>query len=642
MCGIVGYAGFFSPGLINRMTDTIKHRGPDDQGHAEFQNHMMAIGMRRLSIIDLEGGKQPFVSADGKVSIVFNGEIYNHNALRQELKAKGHKFYTRSDTEVLLQCYLEWGNDTWNRLYGMFAIAIIDLRDIKPRMLIVRDHVGIKPLYYIEKNSKFLFSSEIKAFLCHEGFSVHVNLPALRDYLALRYVPGPGCLFDGVRKLRPGHMLIWHDGKLKEICWWSPPDSACVDHNMTEDEAVELFGTTMRQTVRDHLISDVPLGAFLSGGIDSNLIVALMAEADPKPVRTFTIGFPEFSNNDQKLATITAEVFGTDHHPIECYAADLMMLPDIAWNLDEPIGDAIVVPMSVLAREARKSVSVVLTGEGADELLGGYMFHRKLVQTVKLKRIMPKATWQLAAYVIEHIPPALLNILFDYPGTLGTDGRRKTASLLRDISTSNLPLLYRNTISLFDGEDICRAAASYELAREGKRSVAIPDMHDSSNGSALQRLILLQYSDWLPDDILMKADKMTMMHSLEGRVPYMDKAVIEVTARIPDRYKMGRRLNKLVLRRFAERILPKELTYTPKRAFYIPLESYMNNPKFMEIMNHTLNLDRVKKRGLFRPEWITALRSAPATAGFLPLKRLFSIIMLELWFEQFCPEASWR
>lgn len=640
MCGIVGVAGRFDPELVRRMADAIMHRGPDGAGFHDCAPAEISIGMRRLAIIDLVTGDQPFHDAGGKVHIVYNGEVYNHRELRAELEGLGHRFNTSADTEVVLQAYLAWGSQAWSRLHGMFSLAIIDERAAKTKLLLVRDRVGIKPLYFVRRGRRLLFASEIKALQADPDHSGNVDLSAIRAYLALRYVPGPGSLLSDVQKLPPGHELAWCDGDITVQRWWEPPNAATLDPSLDLQASAERFGSALRQSVRRHMIADVPVGAFLSGGIDSNVIVALMAEVSPHPVRTFSIGFPDFPDDDRNLAALTARKLGTDHHPIECRAEDMAALPDIAFKLDEPVGDAIVVPMSVLAREARRHVKVVLSGEGADEILGGYMFHRKLVHIAAVKRLVPPSLFGAAAKLVSVLPVTLLERLFDYPGALGEEGKRKIVSLVEQIGYEPLSSLYRSAVSLLDPLDIRSMARAPALSALANASVG-PLLAASSHGSALQSLVEMQYPDWLPDDILMKADKMTMMHSLEGRVPFMDELVIGAAATLPDSAKIGKKGNKLALRHFAESLLPREVVQAPKRAFYIPLESYARTKPLAEILDWTLAPARTARRGLFDPAWIARQRAAGPEQGFLPLKRIFSIVMLELWFERFAPDASW-
>jgi asparagine synthase (glutamine-hydrolysing) len=484
-----------------------------------------------------------------------------------------------------------------------------------------------------------VFGSEIKALLSWSGMRRDVDLDALRNYLALRYVPGPGSLLRGVRRLPAGHMLLFQNGQTSIRQWWAPPAGAA-EPKMSAEEASRSFGEALRMAVRRHLVSDVPLGAFLSGGVDSNVIVALMAEVSPAPVHTFSIGFPDFPHNELDRAAITAEIYGTDHTPIECTAADMASLPDIVWALDEPVGDPIVVPLYVLSREARRKVKVVLSGEGGDEVMGGYVFHRNLTQMERLRRFLPAQAWPLLGRLVETVPASLLDRAFDYPGQLGTDGRRKVAALVASLHDDDVLARYRTSVSLFDPVDIDDVAKAPELRGPAGRTISNETPWPIA-GSPLERLIAIQFRDWLPDLILGKLDKLTMAHSLEGRVPFMDDAVIAAAARIPADRKLAGGSNKQPLRDFARALLPAKIAGAAKAAFYIPLESYIHSPQILDLIRWALDPTRVAKRGLFHPEWAGRVLDNAEEGGFLPLKRVFSILMLELWFERFCPEARW-
>ncbi|MEP4422492.1 MAG: asparagine synthase (glutamine-hydrolyzing) [Nitratireductor sp.] len=634
MCGIAGYAGIDDPGLIGRMCAALVHRGPDSGGSAAFPEAGFHIGMRRLAVIDLETGDQPMFAAEGRVGLVHNGEIYNYREVRHELLALGHDFVTTSDTEVVLKAYLAWGEKAWSRLHGMFAIAVADLRDGMPVLKVVRDRVGIKPLYYAVDADRFLFASEIKALMAWDGFDRTVDLAAVTDYFTLRYVPGPRSMFRGVQKLPPGHELVFSGGQAHLRRYWSPPGPGVQIADRDPADAVADFGEAMRASVHRHMISDVPVGAFLSGGVDSNTIVALMAEQSGEPVRTFSIGFAGHPDADLRRAAATAQMIGARHTEIECGIEDFLSLPDICWSLDEPLGDAIVVPMSVLAREARKEVTVVLSGEGADELLGGYLFHRKIVDLWRWRDRLPRPAWPLASALIERLPVTFLDRAFDYPGKLGSAGRSKIADLVRQTGSGNLAELYRASISLFDAKDILQVAGS---ALPMPAPLAAPP----DNGTVLQRLLGLQYAHWLPDDILMKSDKITMAHSLECRVPFMDDLVIQAAARCADDVKLRGGKNKWALRRFGETLLGPEAAAEPKRAFYAPLDQFMRDRRFRDMLRGMLDPERLKRRGLVDHRYVARLQGAGEDDGFLSEKRLFAIFMLELWFEKFAPDASW-
>lgn len=639
MCGIAGFAGFNAPGLIARMCGMLVNRGPDAEGIAELPQANMTLGMRRLAIIDLVDGNQPFVNHAKTVFLVFNGEIYNHALLRDELSSLGYSFKTRSDSEVILNAYLHWGEDAWQKLNGMFTIAIADLRDQVPKLLLVRDRAGIKPLYYLLQNGKLVFASEAKAIRVWDDFKTEINTAAIHNYLTLRYVPGPESLFQGIYKLPAAHSLVFQNNEILMKRWWSPPSSEGIDNTFDSYRAQQYFGEALTSAVQSHMMSDVPIGLFLSGGIDSSTIAALMAQASSTPIHTFSIGFKGFSGDEQNQAAFIAKTLGADHTPIVFQASDFAALPDVIWALDEPVGDAIIAPLYVLAREAQRKVKVVLSGEGADEILGGYMFHRKLVQLNKLCRHVPKSVWPIIAMLINITPHAILNRLFDYPGKLGSEGRRKLVSMVNLLKTADLEQLYYQSISLFDKHDILQLDHGNHLHQFADKPHGVNRL--ATHSTALQQLVREQFSSWLPDLILRKLDKITMAFSLEGRVPFLDEGVINAAATIADHHKLTPQANKKVLRDFAKTLLPKSVVDMPKAAFYIPLESYMEHPQVADLFRGMLDPVRLKRRGLIQPEWVKNTMNSPESAGFLPLKRLFAIVVLEMWFERFCPDASW-
>ena len=641
MCGIVGTAGYTGSGLSLKMARQIEHRGPDGEGYSTSVDQTVSIGMRRLAIIDLETGDQPFYSEDKKVHLVFNGEIYNFKELRAELLTHGASFNTRSDTEVILQGFLMWGQKCWKKLQGMFTIAIIDEREIQTKLILVRDRVGIKPLYYRRHGQKLAFASEIKSLLVDSSYTTDINLDSISKYLSLRYVPGGDSLFKEIKKFPAASVGVWQNGEFDVKIWWTPAAANNASTCSKLSDASRLFGDALSKSVKRHMISDVPVGLFLSGGVDSNIILALMTEFSEKKIKTFSIGFPENKNSDTDLASISSKFFGTEHYSLECTSADMSKISDIAYTLDEPIGDPIVVAMSVLSQQAAKYVKVVLSGEGADELLGGYMFHRKLQQMALIKRILPDKSFQYISKLIDYIPEKLLNKLFDYPGELGSDGKDKVSSLIQNIGKNSLREMYISSISLFDPshqENAFRVNVYEQL--NNVNTVNHFEKHPSL--TPLQALIKFQYSDWLPDDILMKSDKLSMAHSLEVRVPFLDELVINAAIRIKDKHKLGFFQNKLALRKFAEQKLPSEIINASKRAFYVPLESYMTDQPLADLSNWALDPYRIRKRGIFNPEWVLAERQKSAQNGFLPNKRLFSLVMLEVWFDRFAPEATWN
>jgi asparagine synthase (glutamine-hydrolysing) len=628
MCGICGFLGPGRPGVLDEMTDSLAHRGPDDRG--TFEGPGVGLGMRRLSIIDLGGGHQPISNEDGTLTIVFNGEIYNYAELREGLRQRGHRFSTRSDTEVILHLFEEEGSRCLDRLHGMFAIAIWD--HARERLFLARDRLGIKPLYYAELPGQGLvFGSEIKALLRHPGWEPTVDLPAIVDYLALRYVPGPGSLLQDVRKLAAGHFaVVDRSGRVEPTCYWRP-ELVSGPFSGSDDEYLDEFAERFERSIRRRLISEVPVGAYLSGGIDSGTIVGAMSRLVDHPVRTFTVGF-DYEHDELAHAREVAALLGTRHTEIQCGVADLALLPEIVYHLDEPVGDPIILPMYRLAREAKKQVTVILAGEGADEILGGYLFHRALLSGHRLATFLPAPIRErMLSPLVERLPLGWLDRFFDYPAALGERGRRKIADFLRLLAPERLPAAYRHLISLFDGRDTAALFAG-PLAGIDARPEA-PARTGPPGTPFLNRIIDLQFDHWLPDDILTKQDKLSMASGIEARVPFLDHELVEFALRVPPRLKIRGRTTKLLLRRYAARILPPAAVRRRKMPFYVPFERFLGSPPFRELLEDTLSEAAVRRRGLFDPEAIRRLRRlADEGRDFIYPKQLFSLVLLELWY----------
>ncbi|MEM7261871.1 MAG: asparagine synthase (glutamine-hydrolyzing), partial [Planctomycetota bacterium] len=424
MCGIAGLIGIDEPGLIERMTASIVHRGPDDSGFFTARDSELGtvtFGHRRLSIIDLSGGHQPMTTPSGNHTIVFNGEIYNFAEIRDRLIGRGIAFETNCDTEVLLRLYETDGPEGLHQLNGMFAFAIYDRT--KNEVFIARDRIGIKPLYYVEIGKKLLFASEAKALLRHDGWDREINPHAIHDYLGLRYVPGHTSMFRQVRRLGPGESLTFKAGKATVQKWWHPPQHEG-SYPKSEGEYLDELSEIMERSVRRRLIADVPFGAYLSGGLDSSLIVALMSKICTTPIQTFSVGF-DYEHDELSEAAATAELLGASHHELACRAEDVALLPEVVYHSDEPMGDAINIPMYQLAKEATKQVTVILTGEGADEMFGGYLFH-KVMWAAQVYRTMvpgPLRRWVVQP-LMSMVPAGMMNLAFKYPAYLGQRGKQ--------------------------------------------------------------------------------------------------------------------------------------------------------------------------------------------------------------------------
>ncbi len=629
MCGICGYAGFQpDEDLLPAMMRAIEHRGPDEGGR--FSAPHIGLGMRRLSIIDVAGGSQPIYNETGSVAIVFNGEIYNYLPLIDNLESLGHRFSTRSDTETVVHLYEQYGIEGIKRLRGMFAFALYDLE--RSELYLARDRLGIKPLYYWNHGGKLLFGSEIKSILSSQLVERAPNPAAIDSYLALRYVPGPETMFSGIYKLPAGHWMRYRNAQAAIECYWSPEMKAGEYRN--DGDYQERFDELFDETTRLHLQSDVPVGSYLSGGLDSSLVTAEMARITNRPVHTFSAGFG-WEGDETPDARVVARELGCEHHEVMCTPDDLRWLPEIIWHADEPLGDLITLPAFLLSRAARGHVKVVLTGEGADEVLAGYVFNRVMAMTHRVESCLPG--WVLrdvAAPLVRHAPLGILDRFFDYPAALG-DGRRKVANYVSAAADGQPDAMYSMLITLFDAEE----RRSLYAPSGPLRPLPSPTAPQASKNGCdfLQRALLLQYRSWLPDNILARQDKMSMAHSIEARVPFLDHVLVEFLFSVPSRLKL--RLfgqNKILARRYAERRLPPAVARRKKKAFYIPAEKYLHAPAYRRLVDAALCEEKVKRRGYFNPSAVRALvRSAEETGDFVRIKQVLALVMLDLWHDLF-------
>jgi asparagine synthase (glutamine-hydrolysing) len=627
MCGICGFVGIREDGLLARMTTALEHRGPDGSGF--FETDDVGLGHRRLSIIDLEGGKQPIENEDGSLVLIFNGEIYNYQELRKGLVERGHQFKTRSDTEVILHLYEELGPGCLQQLAGMFTIGIWDKRE--RQLFLARDRLGIKPLYYLHAGPRFLFASEFKSILQYRGFDPSLNPAAVHEYLALRYVPGPGGMFRELRKLPAAHYAIVRDGQVRLERYWTP-EIYSGPFAGTESEYLEGYAERFERSVKRRMIAEVPVGAYLSGGLDSSTIVAVMAKLTSMPVRTFTVGF-DYEHDELSQAAETARLLGCEHTPISCRISDIELLPKLVYHLDEPLGDPIVIPMYQLAREAKKEVTVILAGEGADETMGGYLFHKALLWGRMMATRTPRFVRNgVIAPALAATPASLMNLAFHYPAALGERGKRKVLDFLGLLEREQLSDAYVHLISLFDSRDTAMLYSD-----DFRRSVngAVPGGAQpeivASSAPELNRILHLQFAHWLPEDILMKQDKMSMAGGIEARVPFLDHELVEYALKIPPALKIRGGVTKYLLRRYAARVLPEPVVKRRKMPFYVPLEKYFADPVFRDMAEDTLSEKTVRNRGFFRPEAVAQLRQAMSRQEFVFVKQAFSLVMLELW-----------
>jgi asparagine synthase (glutamine-hydrolysing) len=624
VCGISGYThrgGVFNPSAIKESTDRLIHRGPDQQG--TFESTDVSLGAVRLKIIDLEAGAQPFFSDDRKTVLVFNGEIYNYRELRQELRALGHHFSTHCDTEVLLRAFLQWDTDCFRRLRGMFAAAFwnVDQR----RLVLVRDRVGIKPLYVCRLQDDIYFGSELKAILFHPGIPRRLDLRALHHYLAMNYVPGPFTLIEGIQKLRPGHFLEWRDGLVLEEQYWKLPCSQ--NENWTLPDAQDALEDLLKQSMQDHLISDVPVGIWLSGGIDSSALLHYASEASTKRLNTFSITFRGRSFDETPYIRELVERYHTEHHELDLNPTlDLpSAIEELAYYSDEPFADAGAVPVWFLSKLSRQRVTVALSGEGADELFGGYLTYRA-DHLAGYARLLPGAARRSLLGALRYWPVSDEKIGLEYKVKRFLEG-----SLL---PPDEAHVYWNGSFSKHEQMEL--------LLRTNHARVQ--DLFDSElpqpNGDGnLSRFLAFDQKYYLTDDLLQKVDRMSMAHSLEVRPPYLDHRLIEFAASLPDRFKISGRCQKLILRRLMKSKLPQSVLRRPKTGLDIPTHDWLRGP-LRAFLEDTLSSEAVKQTGLFRPEAIAGLiqdhMGRRANLGF----HLWGLMILFLWMKHWNIQIS--
>lgn len=611
------------------MTAYLVHRGPDSAGF--HTKRTVALGMRRLSIIDRAHGQQPIYNETGDIAVVFNGEIYNHQVLRDSLVAAGHKIPTHSDTEVLVHGYEEWGIEgLLERLNGMFAFALHD--ESRRLVFVARDRVGIKPLYVTKTSGSVIFASEIKAFRAIKEVTFRLNQASLPDYLSLRYVPGTDTLFKGIEKLPSGHFIcIDEDGETKCQRYWYPKTDKT---QRSDEEHLEQFTELFQDAVKIRLMSEVPIGAYLSEGLDSNMIVDAMAKNLTSKVHTYSIGFGG-AHDETESARLSAETLGTDHTEIMFDTNSFSELADAIWSLDEPIGDAHILPSYVLAREAKKKLTVVLLGEGADESLYGYPFYKVSWIARRALSMLPASVRSAIPGLVERMPLSALNAVFPMPAELGAEGRRHLASFMRIAADGNGQDIFRQLSGLFGPGDLSELLLGDTTTRGFNTGLFGVDQDARDPDTLLKQISEAQFSGWLQDNVLLRHDKMAMAHSIECRVPFLDHRLIEFMQGVPRRLKVSGWKDKVLSRRYAERQINKEIAYRPKKPFYLPLDQFTKTKAYADLVGENLSESRVRSRGLFRHSAVSNLVKRVGTGDFLAAKRVMSLIIFEIWMRTF-------
>jgi len=622
MCGIAGFidkecSRESAEQLINQMCQVIRHRGPDDMGI--WVHDGIALGMRRLSIIDVAGGHQPIFNEDHSILTVFNGEIYNYRELRQALWERGHHFSTQSDTEVLVHAYEEFGDDCVKLLHGMFAFALWDSKH--QHLLAARDRFGKKPLNYYWDGERLIFGSEIKSIL-EAGIPREVNPIALDEYLAYRYVPTPNTLFKYISKLPAAHILVYQEGQIRTQPYWELSFlPTCKDDLVT---AIERCRALIKDAVQMRLISEVPLGAFLSGGIDSSTIVGLMSQMMSQPVKTFSVGFEEEDYSELLYARQVAQHFSTDHHEFLIRPDLVSVLPQLVWAYDEPFGDDSMLPTYYVSKLAREHVSVVLTGDGGDEVFAGYKHYQ-------------------SEYAINRIP-SFIRSLLGYGSMLlpeGTRGKKRFDNLRRDPITRRI----RST-ALFPDQPRSSIYTREYLAHGWDHN---PYQQLINQFLAAAQLGLdvtacqqsLDIHTFLTDDILVKVDKASMFNSIETRTPMLDQTLAEYVSSLPSTIRMKNGTLKFLLKQVAADILPTSILTRPKQGFSAPVKHWLNG-NLMAYAFDLLTSPKAEQRGIFDPQFIGNLLKKPLTGPTRDRqsKAIWALLCLELWFQVYMDQPT--
>ena len=591
------------------------HRGPDDEG--QFVDGPCAIGMRRLSIIDVAGGRQPLSNHDKSLTLVCNGEIYNFRELRSVLEPKGHRFQTNSDCEVIIHLYAEYGDEFVRHLNGMFVFALWD--GGRRRLLIGRDRLGIKPIYIHQKGQHLIFASEAKAILALPGVTAGLDYIALHSYLSLGYVPGPHSMFRAIRKLPPATLLTIEAGSLEERRYWRIPSD--IDHHTSEAEWTERVRAQLQQSVRMQMVSDVPIGAFLSGGVDSSTVVAFMAAHSRRPIKTYAIGFTggraERLYNELPYARRVARLFGTDHHEIIVRPDVVGLLPRLLWHMDEPIADTAFVTTYLVSEFARRDVTVILSGVGGDELFGGYRRYLGDYYQARLDRL-PRWVVRAAASVGKRLPG-------DRHGRL-----LNLARLAKGFAaTAGLPFeeRYRSYVEVFSDNEMVAL-----LPENGsERWDAVSDAFSQTSGSdSLNRILAVDAATQLPDDLLHLTDKMSMATSLECRVPFLDHELVELAARMPHGIKIREGHLKHAMKQAVTGLLPHDVLEREKRGFGTPMGAWLKS-ELAPVVRLLLSESAVAARGLFHYDAVRTLIAGHERRRIDGTDRLLALLALEIW-----------
>jgi asparagine synthase (glutamine-hydrolysing) len=618
MCGI---AGFITkdvltdrPQILRDMITSISHRGPDGDGYYKQVRtkggYQLGLGHCRLAIIDLSTGQQPMENENGKIKIIFNGEIYNFLKLRQKLIACGHIFKTKSDTETLLHAYEQYGLSFVDRLKGMFAFAIWD--EDKQKLILGRDRFGEKPLYYhCRQDGSFIFASEIKALLVYPGIAPKCNLEGVWHYLAYRYVPGPDTLFDGIKKLPPATLAVWHKGQLNLRRYYEPPDKFKRYHKVGKKTAIDGFYGRLDTAVKSCMVSDVPFGAFLSGGIDSSAIVGLMVKHSNLPVKTFSVGFAEKAYSELAYSGLVAKHFKTEHHELTITEQDVLdELENLVGFRDAPVAEPSDIPIYLLAKEARRHVKMVLTGEGSDEVLGGYRKH-VFERYVGLYQMLPQSLHVLMEPLVMALPYRFRSVKTGMVNLGLRDSHERFARWFGALSHNR-----RRALTRFKPGDFGPETG--------------PQFEYEKNNTRLRKILFFDQVSWLPDNLLERGDRMSMAASLEARVPFLDYKLVEYVSGLSDDFRVRGLTTKWILRQAMTGFIPHTVLHRPKVGFRVPVNEWFRGPLKDYCYDHLTGRD-AKTKDYFHKAKVEQLLREHSSGSQNHEKLIWMLLNLEIW-----------
>jgi len=624
MCGIVGF-NWDDKILVKCMANQISHRGPDRDGF--FNDKNVSLGHRRLSIIDLsDNGRQPMCNEDGTIWISFNGEIYNFKEIKKKLESKGHEFKSNTDTEVIIHAYEEYGESCVNLFNGMFEFAIWD--SDKKCIMLARDRLGIKPLYYIWKDNNLLFASEIKAFLKYSEFKPNISKKVLNYYLTYRYNHLSETIFDTVKKLPPGCLLINHKSKISIKKYWDLKQKPHKNYATSKKEII----SNLKRSVDMRLMSDVPLGIYLSGGMDSNSIVSIVNNLGKEDVNTFSVGFgSEGHSNELDYARFTADYYNTNHHELIIDSKDVKVLPKVIWHLDEPMADPTAIPVYLLSKFARRHVKVVLSGEGGDELYGGYERFFVMKSAYKYGNMIPNIARTALATTAQHVPLRLLDNVINYVSLYGDKANDKIQQFINSIPDKAAG--YNHLNGVFDEKERLQSLQE-KYHYKKKITEEINKDYFTKSQNIVSQLTKFEIKTRLVEDLLMKVDKMTMAHGLEGRVPFLDHKLVEHAYNLPSSWKVSGLKTKCILKYSMKSMLPPKITKRKKMHFFVPINNWFSG-ELKSVTQEKLSDKNISEQGIFNKKYVNMCFDRLKSSPLYYSRQLWTLLVFQMWYDQY-------